>query len=289
MEAWIAAVIMGLFLIVRGIRINEPVYIVMGSIWVIVDGSMLLGAFDFWRSLSTCIGGLFGLTPNTSFGIVYMLIPAWVMATILLTKAIERSDQIVKLIALLVFMVDNIHWIQQHGIMVPLLFMVIVLVMRQMGVIHLDDVHPNIPLYNDHLIKAKSLYIVPDFEGTTLDEYPQWCKSLKDTGKKLCMHGIKHTVGEGGGIAGDCEFSKPLSDEEIDRGIKIWENAFGEPVKCFKAPCFALHPENRNKLEARGIEIHGSDTLFTNKLCHRDWEPGNGSISEQIMSLPCYL
>ena len=79
-----------------------------------------------------------------------------------------------------------------------------------------------------------------------ISNYPEWIKDIKNTGKKIGLHGVKHT---------HKEFGKDLSDDYIDAGVQEFYKAFGYYPKYFKAPSLAMTKNNTKKIEERGMEI----------------------------------
>jgi predicted deacetylase len=138
-----------------------------------------------------------------------------------------------------------------------LLCVSIILVCRLILHEELDDVHPYILDVNDPLAqRSKWLWVIPVYMNEPISNHPQWVKDIKDSGKKIGLHGVYHTKKE---------FRTDRSDEYIDKGIREFTKAFGYYPTHFKAPGLALTASNRKKIEERGIIIKG---LF-NQLTHR--------------------
>ena len=111
----------------------------------------------------------------------------------------------------------------------------------------LDDVHPIIMGSDDpHIQRSKWLWVIPLYMDEPISNYPEWIKDIKNTGKKIGLHGVKHT---------HKEFGKDLSDDYIDAGVQEFYKAFGYYPKYFKAPSLAMTKNNTKKIEERGMEI----------------------------------
>ena len=128
----------------------------------------------------------------------------------------------------------------------------------------LDDVHPYIlnidDIENDPLVqRSKWLWVIPLYMGEPLSNHPQWIKKLKDSGKRIGLHGVYHTK---------TEFGIDRSDEYIDKGIDEFTKAFGYHPTHFKAPGLELTTSNREKLEARGLKIKGKFNQIIHQVHH---------------------
>ena len=132
-----------------------------------------------------------------------------------------------------------------------------VLVSRLVSHEELDDVHPFIMDVNDPYIKRSEwLWVIPFYLGEPISNHPKWVTQLKETGKKIGLHGVYHTKHE---------FGVERSNKYIDKGVKEFHKAFGYPPAHFKAPGLALTYGNRKKIESRGMEVKG----WWNQICHR--------------------
>ena len=120
----------------------------------------------------------------------------------------------------------------------------------------LDDVHPYILGIDDPLAQRSAwLWVIPMYMGEPISNHPHWVQELKDSGKKIGLHGVYHTKHE---------FGIDRSDEYIDKGINEFTKAFGYRPTHFKAPGLKLTKANRIKLEKRGLIIQG----LLNQILH---------------------
>jgi predicted deacetylase len=123
----------------------------------------------------------------------------------------------------------------------------------------LDDVHPLIMDVNDPYIKRSEwLWVIPLYMNDPLSNHPEWVQRLKAMGKKIGMHGVRHTKNE---------FGIDRSNEYIDKGINEFTKAFGYPSH-FKAPGLALTKSNRKKLRDRNIKIKGNLNQISHRVHH---------------------
>lgn len=124
----------------------------------------------------------------------------------------------------------------------------------------LDDVHPLIMGVNDpHIDRSEWLWVIPLYAGEPISNHPHWCKHLLSTGKKIGLHGVRHT---------HREFGVEINDHFLDTGIDEFVKAFGFYPTHFKAPSLDLHPANRKKLEDRGIKIFGKFNQVIHNVHH---------------------
>lgn len=120
----------------------------------------------------------------------------------------------------------------------------------------LDDVHPRIMNTDDpHIKRSEWLWVIPLYMDDPISNYPEWINNLKNTGKKLGLHGVKHT---------HKEFEVDRSDDYIDKGVKEFYKAFGYYPKYFKAPSLAMTKNNTKKIKERGMEIKS----YLNQVIH---------------------
>ena len=128
----------------------------------------------------------------------------------------------------------------------------------------IDDVTPGIPCENEkkYIEKAEYLWVIPNFQGNKISENPEWCEEIKSLNKTLGMHGIKHTYRE---------FKREnITQEELDEGIKIFEECFGYKPEHFKYPQLRYNKANKELLEQNNLKIRTKFSQFTHKFYHCD-------------------
>ena len=124
----------------------------------------------------------------------------------------------------------------------------------------LDDVHPWIMNADDPHIKRSSwLWVIPLYMDEPISNHPEWVESLKKSGKKIGLHGVRHTK---------LEFSIDRSDEYIDKGVNEFFKAFGYPPTHFKAPGLAMTKANAQKIRDRGMKIRNRFHQITRRVHH---------------------
>ncbi|MDP2672198.1 MAG: DUF2334 domain-containing protein [Nanoarchaeota archaeon] len=133
----------------------------------------------------------------------------------------------------------------------------------------IDDVTPGISCEDEkkYVEKADILWVVPNFQNYKISENPEWCGEILSLNKTLGMHGIKHTYRE---------FRREnITQEELEEGMKIFEECFGYNPEIFKYPQLRYNKENRELLKENGLKIRTKFSQFTHKVYHCD----NGGIS----------
>ena len=135
----------------------------------------------------------------------------------------------------------------------------------------IDDVTPGISCKNEtkYLEKSEYLWVIPNFQGNKISENPEWCEEISSLNKTLGMHGIKHTYRE---------FKREnISQEELEEGIKIFEDCFGYKPEIFKYPQLRYNQENKRLLKENDLKIRTKFSQFTHKVYHCD----NGGINPE--------
>lgn len=147
-------------------------------------------------------------------------------------------------------------------IILCLIIVIVVAVLEHREFFHreIDDVHPLImDVDNPYLQDSKWVWVIPLYMNDPVSNYPEWVERLKNTGKKIGLHGVYHK---------HKEFEKDLSDEYINLGINEFQKAFGFYPKYFKAPSLALTKANKKKIKDCGIKIKGRLNQILHKVYH---------------------
>lgn len=103
------------YIIIEGIRYNDYILVAIGIIFLIADTYMLFNRFngdeirDDYISLE--ISKFFNVKQTTVFGIIYMLIPAYIFAVYIAGVGVCYYNYLLILIGLVIFVVDNYHFI----------------------------------------------------------------------------------------------------------------------------------------------------------------------------------
>src|SRR3989344_5060566 len=113
-------------------------------------------------------------------------------------------------------------------LIIILIFILIWFFIRLISSREIDDVTPGISCEDEkkYLEKSEYLWVIPNFQGNKISENTEWCEEILSLNKTLGMHGIKHTYRE---------FKREnISQEELEEGIKIFEDCFGYKPEIFR-------------------------------------------------------
>lgn len=155
------------------------------------------------------------------------------------------------------------------SILIFFILMTILIIVRANVNREIDDVSPNIQCGEEqkYLEKADMLWVIPKFANEPISENPEWCKYILSLNKTLGMHGITHSYRE---------FKRnDISQEELEQGIKIFEECFGFKPTRFKPPQLRLNEKNKELLKENNLRLRSKITQFTHKVYHCD----NGGIN----------
>ena len=140
----------------------------------------------------------------------------------------------------------------------------------------IDDVSPGIPCENEkeYIEKSEYLWVIPLLNNISIAENKTWCNEILAMNKTLGMHGIKHTY---------WEFKiENISQEELQEGIKIFEECFGYKPKNFKAPQLRLNEKNKNLIGENHLIIKSKLNQAIHKVYHCD---NTGVLSNKFIDL----
>lgn len=130
---------------------------------------------------------------------------------------------------------------------------------RELSGKELDDVHPDIPCDEKMLAESEWWWVVPLYGDKPLSDNPEWVEKVKKSGKKIGMHGVRHTFSE---------FNTDVSKEYIQKGMDEFEKAFGYKPTHFKAPKLQLTTNNYNLLKSMGFTVHTKWDQMIHKIYH---------------------
>ena len=146
------------------------------------------------------------------------------------------------------------------GIIIILLFIV-----RANSLREIDDINPLIPCEKEYLEKTDILWAIPLYQGKPNSENKKWCEEIKALNKTIGMHGIRHTYHE---------FEDNLSQQQIQEGMKIFEECFGFKPELFKPPQLAISEKNKELLKYNELKHNG----FFNQLTHKVYHCNNTGV-----------
>jgi len=245
--------ILGIILLAFGLKYKIKEYIIPGILWFLTNLIFIFCEDKVRLKLNRHI-----------FAFLFMAIPALVMGPIVICGTYKYNHQFLRYIVLSVILIDLLHLFQASKEMFFLCILIFLLA-RQFRSVNYDDVHQNIEQNYDYINKSDILFVIPKYQGVKLTDDLNFINKIRQTGKILGMHGVTH---EPTSYFNKAEFGYNVSEDNIEEGMKIFENAFGYKPKLFKAPCYNLLPENQTIIEKHGMKVVGPKTLIFNRLLH---------------------
>ena len=154
-----------------------------------------------------------------------------------------------------------------------LILLAITSIIRQFTPRQIDDVSPEIYCEQKYLEKADILWVIPMYNSTPISNNQIWCNEILSLNKTLGMHGIQHYYKE---------FEDNLTNEQIEQGIKIFEDCFGNRPEIFKSPKLATSEENKIKLYQQNLILKS----FSNQIFHKVYHCSNtGTLPNWFLDL----
>ncbi|VVB79884.1 Uncharacterised protein [uncultured archaeon] len=159
-----------------------------------------------------------------------------------------------------------------------LVFLVLLLfAIRVFSSREIDDVTPGIYCEPEYLEKAQILWVIPNYNNTPISQNETWCEKIISMNKTLGMHGVRHQPYE--------EFKiENKTQEEFQKGIKIFEDCFNQTPTRFKSPQLALSQENKKMILENfpDLKIKSYFNQITHKVYHCS---DTGRFSNRIIDL----
>jgi len=116
-----------------------------------------------------------------------------------------------------------------------------VLALRWAAPLHMDDVHPSLPLPLQH--GASVYWVIPLRGGVPIGSDPSFCRRLMGTGARIGMHGVDHES------CAEFESTEGIDPRRLTDGIEAMDTAFGaEWSRTFKPPCMRLSSASRARV-----------------------------------------
>jgi|GEM_PF-601784 len=144
-------------------------------------------------------------------------------------------------------------------------FIIVVLIVlvfiRAKGLREIDDVSPSIPCEQTYLDKADILWVIPEYNGTSIGGNSEWCNKIIAMNKTLGLHGINHTYQE---------FDTPITKEQMDKAISDFEKCFNQTPTRFKPPQLKTSKENLILIKQYNLTYSGQFNQITHKVYHCD-------------------
>jgi hypothetical protein len=144
-------------------------------------------------------------------------------------------------------------------IIIAIILALALVISRECSPREIDDVHHKIPCKQDLLDDATWLWVIPLYDNVPISEDKEYCQKLISSGKKLGMHGVKHTL---------AEFAQDVTPEYLEAGIVAFEAAFGYKPTHFKPPKIMITAKNAELVRAKGMTLHNRFQQLIHKVYH---------------------
>lgn len=152
---------------------------------------------------------------------------------------------------------------RHSGLRKIFIFIIIILIVlafiRAKGLREIDDVSPNIPCEQNYMDKADILWVVPEYNGTSIADNKEWCQKIILLNKTLGLHGISHNYQE---------FGAQITKEQMDKAIKDFQTCFNQTPTMFKPPQLKISNENLILIKQYNMTYKGSFNQITHKVYH---------------------
>lgn len=139
---------------------------------------------------------------------------------------------------------------------------IIIFISRLISPTEIDDVSPGIYCEQNYLKKADILWIIPMYNETPISNNKSWCNEILNLNKTLGMHGIQHYFEE---------FKENLTNQQIEEGVKIFQDCFKKRPEIFKSPKLRTSEENKIKLYQQDLKLKS----YKNQLFHKVYHCNN--------------
>lgn len=147
-----------------------------------------------------------------------------------------------------------------YAIGVILIVLTLVLVgHRENAAREVDDVHFLIPCSQWKIDDSEWLWVIPLYNNQPIANNSAYCKELLATGKKLGMHGVKHTYNE---------FNEDVTKEYIQAGMEAFKDAFGYYPTDFKPPKMNITENNVKLVKELNMTLHTRFQQIIHKVHH---------------------
>ena len=145
------------------------------------------------------------------------------------------------------------------------------IIYRNVSAIQLDDVSPQISCDKKLLETTDVLFVIPEFNNTSIAENKTWCKYILSLNKTLAMHGVYHTYNE---------FYTNRNESYINQGKEEFFKCFGFYPQEFKAPQLVISKDNVNLIKST-MKFDG----YLNQLLHKAYHCNDsGRLSNRFIS-----
>lgn len=139
------------------------------------------------------------------------------------------------------------------------ILLVVLVFIRAKGLREIDDVSPGIPCEQTYMDKANILWIIPEYNGTSIANNPEWCQKIIAMNKTLGLHGVNHNYDE---------FEGNITKEQMDKALADFKTCFKQTPTMFKPPQLKTSKSNLDLIKQYNMTYKGSFNQLTHKVYH---------------------
>ena len=140
---------------------------------------------------------------------------------------------------------------------IALILGTVIITHREITYREIDDVHQEIPCSEKFVDDSTWIWVIPLYHDVPIQG--ELVEKLKKSGKKIGMHGVRHTLSE---------FATDVSKDYIKRGMDAFERAFGYRPKYFKAPKLKISQNNIQLIKELDMIPYNSWQSMIHKVYH---------------------
>lgn len=140
-------------------------------------------------------------------------------------------------------------------IVIFLLFLI-----RLINPTEIDDVTPGIPCPEIEKYNPDILYVIPNYNSLEISKDKEWCNHILSLNKSLSLHGLNHTYRE--------FLYENISQEELNKGIRKFEECFNFSPTSFKPPQLKINSQNKELILNNNLKLMGIYNQITHKVYH---------------------
>lgn len=146
-------------------------------------------------------------------------------------------------------------------LLTTLTLIVILFLIRLTSPTQIDDVHPEIPCPELETYNPDFLYIIPNFNNSSISQNQTFCKNLLSKNKTIAMHGINHQPYR--------EFlNENISQEDLTFALEEFQECFNQIPEKFKPPQLRISQENKILIKENNLKLETWFNQLTHKVYH---------------------
>lgn len=131
---------------------------------------------------------------------------------------------------------------------------------RLLNSTQIDDISPRIPCPEIKMYNPDILYVIPNFNNSTISQNQSWCKKILSLNKTLELHGINHTYRE--------FLYENISQENLNFALSEFQKCFNQTPEKFKSPQLQISANNKKLIKENNLKLQTWLQQATHKVYH---------------------